>query len=319
MDTTTSTSTSPDRGWHPLGPPPRVAPTAALGMILAGGAAALALRMGPGADYSAIFPPVWTGLVGAGLLGIAVLLVLLGSGAAGRWAQGTAWTAAVVLLGASGGVLLDGFRAFFAVTGIPAGDFSEVDVPGAIARACALVASFSAVQFARRMRVRARSTLAAASGRGRLIVGLLGMLLCLPYPLLKLVWWMQGADGSFAVGFPGMELAAFAAAAVVLLGLTLTRTPDEARAPLLVAGWVGAFALLSMGALMVFGVLAQVTGLAASPLTFGDPGRIALVTAVYGTWLLLGVALAAATVLCGEARPARGPRGGRESAGRGTE
>lgn len=74
-----------------------------------------------------------------------------------------------------------------------------------------------------------------------------------------------------------------------------------------------------MGALMVFGVLAQVTGLAASPLALGDPGRIALVTVVYGTWLLLGVALAAATVLCGEARPARGPRGGRESAGRGTE
>lgn len=221
MDTTTTTSTPPDRGRRPLGPPPHVGPTAAAaGAILAGGAAALALSTGPGADYSAIFPPVWTGLIGAGLLGIAALL---GSGSPGRWAQVAAWVAAVVLLAASGGVLLDGFRAFFATTGIPAGDFAEVDVPGAIARACALAASFSAVQFARRIRVRARSTRASASGRGRRVVGLLGVLLCLPYPLLKLVWWLQGEDGSYSVGFPGMEFLAFAAAAVVLIGLTLPR------------------------------------------------------------------------------------------------
>lgn len=315
MNTTTTTSTPPAPGGIPLGPPSRIASTAAaLGAILAGGAAALALAMGPGADYSAIFLPVWTGLVGAGLL---VVALLIGSGAPGRWAQVAAWVAAGVLLAASGGVLLDGFRIFFATTGIPAGDFAEVDVPGAIARTCALAASFSAVQFARRIRVRARSARASASGRGRRVVGLLGVLLCLPYPLLKLVWWMQGADGSYAVGFPGMELLAFATAAVVLIGLTSRRAPAAARVPLLIAGWLGAFALLSMGGLMVFGILAQVTGLAASPIAFGDSGRIILVTAVYSTWLLLGLALAAATVLCGEARPARGPGGRREEAGSG--
>ncbi|MFI8527256.1 hypothetical protein ACIGB8_22560 [Promicromonospora sukumoe] len=290
--------------------------TASLAVTTVAATTVSAMSMGPGADYSAIFPPPWFGLIGAGLLGAAVLL---GSVSPRRLAQTAAWLASLVLLGASGGVVLDGFRAFFAVTGIPAGDFSEVDVAGAIARASALGASFSAVLLARRIRMEARLGRSTVSDRSRRIVGLLGVLLCVPYPLLKLVWWLQGEDGAFAVGFPGMELVLFTVAAAVLIALTFKRTPGAAHVPLLIAGWGGGFTLLSMGALMVFGLLAQMTGLAASPLAFGDPARITLVTAVYGTWLLLGVALAAATVLYGEARPVRRPRDGHDETSRGAQ
>ncbi|MGD7704625.1 hypothetical protein [Microlunatus sp. Y2014] len=314
---TTNLTPTLSRGPRRTGPLLRIAPAAAtLGAILAGGAAVLALATGRGADDSAIFPPPWLGLVGAGLLGIALVLGWLSPG---RSAQAASWTAAAVLLGASGGVVLDGFRAFFAVTGIPAGDFAEVDLPGAVARLSALGASFGAIQLARRARLDGGSAQRPVTARSRRIVRVLGLLLCLPYPLLKLVWWWQGEDSAYTVGFPAMEFALFGLAAVVLIGLTASRTPAVARVPLLVAGWGGAFAPLSMGALMVFGVLAQATGLATSPLTLGDPSRIILVAAVYGTWLLLGVVLAAATVLYGEARPARGVRGRSDETSRGAE
>lgn len=317
MTTTNMTPTTSPHGSRPPAPRRRVIPIGStLAAVLAGGAAVLALSTGRGAEYSAIFPPVWLGLLGAGLLGLAVTL---GTRSLGRLAQVTAWLACVVLLGASGGVLLDGFRAFFAVTGIPAGDFAEVDVPGAIARLSALVASFFAVQFARRIEVEAGSVRSTVSDSRRRIVGLVGALLCLPYPLLKLVWWMQGDGGSFTVGFPAMELALFACAVLVLVALTAQRTPAAARVPLLIAGWIGAFALLSMGSLMVFGTLAQAAGVAASPIAFGEPARIVLVTAVYSTWLLLGVALAAATVLYGESRPARSLRSRDDEASRGAQ
>jgi hypothetical protein len=39
------------------------------------------------------------------------------------------WTAAVLFLWSASGVVLDGFRAFYWVTGIPAGDFAQVDGP----------------------------------------------------------------------------------------------------------------------------------------------------------------------------------------------
>jgi len=309
MTTTETTQRTPDRSL-PESSLLRIAPaTAALAVTIVAATSALAMMIGPGADYSAIFPPPWFGLLGAGLLGVALLLR---SASLARLAQMTAWLASVVLLGASGGVLLDGFRAFFAVTGIPAGDFSEVDVVGAAARATALGASFSAVMLARRMRKDTGPARTIASGRSRRMVGLLGVLLCIPYPLLKLVWWLRGEEGTFAVGFPGMEITLFAVAAAVLIALTVKRTSVAARVPLLIAGWGGGFALLSMGALMVFGLLAQMTGLAASPLQLGDPGRIALVAAVYSTWLLLGAALAAATVLYEEAHPVRKPRGRRD-------
>lgn len=274
---------------------------AACSTVPALAASALALWSGPGADYAEIFPPPWLGTVGAVLLAVALLTRATGREAV---AHAAAWTSSAVLLGASGGVLLDAFRGFFAVTGIPAGTFSEIDLPGAVARAAALIASFTAVQLARRIRAETGSARGVASGRRRRRLRALGLLLCVPYPLLKLAWWAQGDESAYAVGFPVMEIVLFGAAAVGIIVLTAPSIRVLPRGLVAAAGWSAAFALLSMGALMVFGVLAQVTHLAAATLTFDDGDRTVLVMGVYGTWLLLGATLAAATVRYEEGVPA---------------
>lgn len=262
---------------------------AAAGALIAGAAGLLVLLMGPGADYALIFPPPWLGVLGAVLLAAALALR-----AAHRPhpAEVGAWAAAVLLLGGSGGVVLDGFRAFFAVTGIPAGSFAEVDVPGAIARACALIAALTALLLARALRRRRRggATRPGSPGSRRLLRGL-GLAACVPYPALKLLWWASGDTGA-----PVMELALFALAAGGILALTARRGSGLPRWLVIGGGRAGALVLLSMGALMVFGLLAQVTQLAAAPVAFEGPAGSGIVLGVYSTWLLLGIVVAAATV-----------------------
>lgn len=270
----------------------RYAPGVALmTAALAAVASAVAVVLGPGAAYAEIFPPPWLGIVGAALTAAALALRSLGA----RGAEAASWSAAVILLGASGGAVLDAFRAFFAVTGIPAGAFSEVDVPGFAARASALLAAFAAVTLARRIRGDRPRRIGQDSSRMRAALLVLGLVACLPYPLLKTVWWAEG--GGFEVGFPTMEIALFAVAA---LGLVLLTTRVGRRFPrwlLSLGGWTASLTLLSMGGLMVFGLLAQVTHVAAASVAFEGAGRSAIVFAVYGTWLLLGAIIAAATVL----------------------
>lgn len=259
---------------------------------------AVALLVGPSAEYSAIFPPAWLGFVGAASAAVAIIC----SRSAERVAEASAWVAALLLLGASGGVVLDALRGFFAVTGIPAGAFSVVDLSGFAARLMSLVAAFVALRFARALR---RSTVEAAraaerrGARRRLLLS--GLALCVPYPLLKIVWWMSGDQSEFEVGFPAMELAAFSIAA---LGLVTLCTRAGARLPrrlVSLGGWCGSFVLLSMGALMLFGLLSQRLGLVAADVDLGDGGRAVMVFAVYSTWFALGAIVAAATVLYEEA------------------
>ncbi|WP_307360533.1 hypothetical protein [Microbacterium murale] len=267
---------------------------------------AVALLVGSSAEYSAIFPPAWLGFVGSVLAVVAIVC----NHSAERVAEASAWVASLMLLGASGGVVLDALRAFFAVTGIPAGAFSVVDLPGFAARLMSLVAAFAALRFARALR---RSTLdPARSGerRGaRRILLLSGLVLCVPYPLLKIVWWMSGDQSEFEVGFPAMELAAFSIAA---LGLLMLCTSAGARLPrrlVSLGGWCGSFVLLSMGALMLFGLLSQRLGLVAADVDLGDGGRAVMVFAVYSTWFALGAIVAAATVLYEEATTRDVPAG----------
>ncbi|MFC0672970.1 hypothetical protein [Brachybacterium hainanense] len=269
---------------------------AAGGAVLAGTASLLAQLAGPGADYALVFPPPWLAGIGSLVLAAAVLL----SRRRRPLASAAAWTAAVLLLGGSGGAVLDAFRGFFAVTGIPAGSFALLDVSGAIARTASLAAVFCAIGLGRALR-RARRTSDARGAGHRRAMRLLraaGLLACVPYPLLKLVWWASGEAGA-----PLMELLLFGIAAGGVLVLTAAR--DGARPARLVAacGWIGSLALLSMGALMVFGLLAQVTGVAAAPVAFEGGGRTGIVLGVYTTWLALGVIVAAATVLYEESDP----------------
>ncbi|WP_427891728.1 hypothetical protein ACQHIV_03925 [Kribbella sp. GL6] len=247
-------------------------------------ASIISLVVGPGADYARIFPPPWTGLIGSGL---AILSLLLR-----RHSRSVGWAAVVVLVGASGGVMLDGFRAFFAVTGIPAGDFSVVDWPGAFARGLDLVAALATIVFTWQQRP------AAARIGVRRALGWGGVVLSMPYPLLKFTWWLEGDASPFDVGFPAMELAAFAAAAVWVV--LLTATSPGARLPrfvLAAGGWFSSLALLSMGGLMVFGLLAQVSQVAGTSIRFGTGMASLTVFGVYGSWLVLGVVMLASTLL----------------------
>lgn len=310
----------------------RTRPTAlvvAIALVTAASAGALLVPDRP--TYSAIFPPVWFGFVGAAAGGVAIAA----RRRARRTAEAAAWIAAVLLLGASGGVVLDAMRGFFAVTGIPAGDFAVVDAPGFLARLTALVAAVAALRFARALHRVARpgraggapsariddraSRIGAADGvapaegvvaavpahvvvpRRALLV--IGLVLCVPYPLLKTVWWLGGEQSGFDVGFPAMEIAAFSIAAVGLIVLTTRAGARLPRRLVAAGGWIGSGVLLSMGALMVFGIVAQSLGLAAATVDLGG-ARATMVFAVYSTWFALGAVVAAATVVYEEASDA---------------
>ena len=317
MDALTSPSPSADVRARP-GPAGLVI---AIVLVTATSAAALLVPDRPA--YSAIFPPAWLGLVGAAAAATVVVL----HRRARRAAEAAAWVAAVLLLGASGGVVLDAMRGFFAVTGIPAGDFAIVDAPGFVARLTALVAAVVAFRCARGLRripsaptvdgdrtadagdlvpssgtsTAASSARAAATRRVLLVTGLA---LCVPYPLLKTVWWLGGEQSGFDVGFPAMEIVAFTIAALGLIVLTTRAGARLPRRLVAVGGWIGASVLLSMGALMLFGVLAQGLGLSAATVDLGSGGRAVMVFAVYSTWFALGAIVAAATVVYEEARDA---------------
>jgi len=256
------------------------------------------LVAGPGAAYSAVFPPPWLALLGVAASAVSVIAHRHGQA---RPAEVAGWTAAVVLLGASGGVVLDLFRGFYAVTGIPAGEFAVVDVPGLVTRGAALLTAFTAMLMARRTRQAAAPGSAGNRpvGRGLLIVGLVATV---PYPVLKLAFWLGGDDA----GFPAAEIACFSLAALWLILLSVGRVRVLPRWIVSAGGWFAALVLLSMGALMVFGLLSQAAGLAAAAVQFGSGAASVMVFAVYGCWLLLGVVMAAATVRYGERRDAEG-------------
>jgi hypothetical protein len=255
----------------------------------------------PPTGYSAIFAPPWVTPVAA-----ASALAALGL-CARRSRAGVpfGWVAVVLLFWGSGGLALEGFRAFFAVTGIPAGEFAEVDVPGMVTRALAALAAVTTALTTWDV-ARAARPVGAPGPRWPRYVALA---MCVPYPSLKLYWWLGGMVGrpeGRAEGVPWMEVALFATGALVVLCLTGPRASGRLRPLLLAAGWLGSTAALTMGALMLFGTLGQLLGLTAGPVDLDAGAITALVAVTYGSWLLLGVALLAATLRAQEARlPAR--------------
>ena len=270
--------------------------------------AAASLAIGPTDDYARIFPPRWLALIAVTLVLASLLVARMTSSTSGTRAAGMlGWAAAVFFFGASGGVVLDGFRAFFWATGIPSGDFATVDWPGATARAASLLAALVTVAWAWRLpagRVRDAAG-PAASARTRIVVAWCAVAFAVPYPLLKLVWWIQddsnpGVDS--AAGFPAMELLSFGAALVLVLLLTSSRRVPLPAWLLVTGGWCASMALLSMGFLMVFGLLAQATGVAAGSVVFASDGATLMVLCVYGTWLALGVVMLTATLTFIDAR-----------------
>ncbi|MCD2442036.1 hypothetical protein LQ757_07060 [Agromyces sp. SYSU K20354] len=260
-------------------------------------ASSTALLIGTTEAYALIFPPRWVTFIAAGLL--------LASVNASHSMRGTrtatilGWAAAVFFFGASGGAILDGFRAFFLVTGIPAGDFATVDWPGAIARGVNLLAAVATVAWTWRLRAGRTQVASGHSTRAGTALVWLAVAFTLPYPLLKLWLWMQDVSshtpGAHAP-FPALELLAFGAALVLVLLLASSRKPVVPGWLLIVGGWLGSAALLSMGFLMVFGLIAQMTGVSTGSVEFANGEATLMVLCVYGTWLMLGVAVLAATL-----------------------
>jgi hypothetical protein len=257
----------------------------------------LHLRGAPPTGYSAIFAP-------RGVVPVAAALALVALGPCARRSRAgvpLGWLAVVLLFWGSGGLALEGFRAFFAVTGVPAGEFSEVDVPGMVTRALAALAAVATVLTTWDAAGAARPVAAP----GRRWPRYVALAMCVPYPSLKLYWWLGGTAGrpeGHAEGVPWMEVALCATGALVVLGLTGPRASGRLRPLLLAAGWLGSTAALTMGALMLFGTLGQLLGLTTGPVDLDAGAITGLVAVTYGSWLLVGVALLAATLQAQDAR-----------------
>ncbi|GAA1730283.1 hypothetical protein GCM10009809_27260 [Isoptericola hypogeus] len=292
-------------------PRPILATVSCLAALAAG---TLHLLGAPPTGYSAIFAPRWV-VPAAAAVGL-VAIWLSGPARRPRVGVPTGWAAVVLLFWGAGGLALEGFRAFFAVTGIPAGEFAQVDVPGMLTRALSALAAVATVLYTWDVGREARP---GAAGRRRW-PRCLAVAMCVPYPSLKIYWWLGGTVGRpepYTGGLPGMELALFAVGALVALGLTGSLVEGRLRPVLLAAGWAGSTAALTMGALMVFGTLAQLLGVSDGPVDLGAGAITALVALTYGSWLAVGVALLAATLQAHDGRRVLGhaPTGGRAERG----
>ena len=242
--------------------------------------ATLATIAVPALPYTRGFAPDWVTVV-ATLLG-ALFTVLARPIAIG-------WIAALGLLWSASGLVLDCFRAFFWVTGIPAGDFSQVDWAGMLVRALSLAATaLVGALLLRRTRA-----------PGGVWLGYTAFGLAFVYPVAKLYWWLGGEilrPTGFDQGLPVGELAAMAIGAVGSLALVQSWGRRLPRRLVLVGGWTGAAALTTMGSLAAFGVLADLLGVTDGPIDLVDTAGLVMVGLIYGSWLLFGLAVGGATL-----------------------
>ncbi|MFE7338101.1 hypothetical protein [Streptomyces griseus] len=298
-----------------------VRPWPVLVTLLAALAAAAAEPHLPGAaDYirSLGIVPSWALWAGAAVGVVAVLASAARStahGAARTAVLVLGWTGTVLLLWSAVGIVFDGFRAFFRVTGIPAGDFAIVDWPGFLSRAVAFAATV----------LLARSTLAfqRRTGTGCDRCGLLpgereksspwlgyaAFALAFVYPAVKYYWWAGGGIGrpdDYPEGFPVMETMLLVGGGVLSLALVSSWgliypswVPFLARRTvprmLLVAcGWGLSAALLLQGLIPVFAAINHLLGGPELPFDAGSANSW-VILAVYGGWSLFGAALLGAT------------------------
>ncbi|WP_415644777.1 hypothetical protein [Stackebrandtia soli] len=280
--------------------------------------AALALRwvatpLPPRLDYTVGFAPWWVMLTATVLGGTAVTIISVIRSPLGKHVSIIGGTAAVLFLWSASGVVLDGFRAFFAITGIPAGDFSTVDWPGMVCRTASLLAC-GAIGYTtlRARRSRAKICAVCKTATPPLVTGhrwhgIAAAALGIPYPALKLYWWCGGVVArpeSSTEGFPTMELLAGAAGLLVSLALVHPWGRVLPRWALLSAAGVATTMLISMGSLSVLGTLSQLLGITDGPVPLTDDSMW-MVAAVYGTWLLFGLALLGAIAYYVEKRRPR--------------
>jgi hypothetical protein len=260
-----------------------------------------------GREYTKGFAPWWVTVLGASSGAVAVLAARGRPGHAPvprRAVLVAGWSGGVLLVWSAGGVIFDGLRAL-AVLGV-AGMPPVVDWPGFVTRT---LASGAAALLAVTLVAYRRASGVGCSRCGRdpasptwtgPWLGYTACLLTLPYPLLKVYWAVGGTMARSAVagtsveGFPFGEIVMFAAVGLVALALVRPWGRIAPRRVLLVAGWVPAGALVTMGTLAGLGSLAQALGLVDGPARLSGGGWV--VCLVYGSWLLVGVALGGATM-----------------------
>ncbi|WP_125639466.1 hypothetical protein [Nonomuraea sp. WAC 01424] len=238
----------------------------------------LALAPLPALPYTAGFAPHW----------VTVLAAVLGAVFVVR-PRPAGLLPALLLLWSAGGLVLDAFRAFFAVTGIPAGEFARVDWPGMVLRGlslagCALLGAL--------VLPRVRVPGGAWLGYTAFAVGFV-------YPLAKLYWSAGGTllrPAGYGEGFPYGELIMLVIGAVGSLALVQRWGRSLPRRLVLAGGWTGAAMLTTMGAMSVLGTFAQVLGITQGPVPLSDLATVVTVGVVYGSWLLFGLAVAGATL-----------------------
>ncbi|MEV5538161.1 hypothetical protein AB0L13_14995 [Saccharopolyspora shandongensis] len=242
--------------------------------------------------------PIWITLTGAGA-GIAAMTVLT------TWRRVglvLASVAAFLLLWTSGGLVLDGFRAFFNLTGIPAGTFSVVDWRGAAVRAAALGAAA----------VLAAVLLADRKNRvaGGAWLGYTACALAFVYPLLKIYWAAGGAflrPAGYDETLPVAEMIMLVGGGVLSLllvqrwgrvlpsWLPLLGEHSVPRWLPITTGWLVSAVLLNQGLLPVFGLLNSAL-LRTRPVFVDAGASVWAVGVVYLGWALFGLALAGATL-----------------------
>jgi hypothetical protein len=261
-------------------------------------------------DYTKGFAPSWVAALAA-LLGVVATFGAMGWPREGllprRPVLAAGWCGCVLMVWSASGVIFDGLRAL-AVLGVPGMLPPVVDWPGFANRTLAVVAGalLAATVLSYQRASRGGCTRCghddgpASPVPSRRWLGYTACALALPYPLLKVYWSLGGAMARSAVGttsvegFPIGEIVAFASVGFVALALSRRWGRIFPRRLLLVGGWAATGALVTMGALAAFGSLGQVLGLVDGPARFGSGGWI--VDLVYGSWLLLGVALGGAVV-----------------------
>lgn len=280
-------------------PPQAFAALLALAAVAA--AALLRPHLPGGHSYPASLPDlIARGIVPGWLVPAAVVLgalpalaVLLRVGPVPgiRLVPAAGWAGAGLLLWTSSGIVLDAFRAFFALSGIPAGDFAVVDWPGAATRALALAAIGPVVAAT----VRHRRELDGACVRcgredGRRPVaptwpGYLAAGLMIPYPLLKAWWWISGSPEA-----PVGELVALVGGAVLALALVRPWGRRLPRRALIAVGWLVTGVLLSQGGLPIVATIADLVAGREVSVPWNS-----VVSVVYVGWALSGALLGVAT------------------------
>lgn len=219
------------------------------------------------------------------------------------------WIASVLLLWTAVGVVFDGFRAFFWATGIPAGDFAQVDWPGFLTRAVAFAAT---VALARTVLAYQRVTGAGCDRCGRTAdaeawqAAWPGYAACAPacvYPAVKLYWWLGGGFGRSAdfheAGAPVMSVLLLAGSVLVALALVRPWGRRLPRwMPLLAGGSLASVHLLQ-GLIPVFAGVNRLFGGPELPFGSEDDNNFLVITAVYGSWSLFGLSLAGAVLAYG--------------------